>query len=114
VDVHLDTAGRHDLDAALTVVGGAGDRTDGGAVRPAGTARRRGLHRGGHHRGLRDQQRTHRRPRRAATAVSRGLAAERFAVRIAAELPLSQTAQAHRMLEAGGVRGRIVLRPDGP
>ncbi|THA90739.1 NADPH:quinone reductase [Streptomyces sp. LRa12] len=34
--------------------------------------------------------------------------------RIADRLPLSMTAEAHRRLEAGEVRGRLVLRPSGP
>lgn len=34
--------------------------------------------------------------------------------RVAATYPLSQAAAAHRRLEAGGVRGRLVLELDGP
>jgi NADPH:quinone reductase-like Zn-dependent oxidoreductase len=47
-----------------------------------------------------------------ATAINHGLAADKLQLPITAELQLSQTAQAHRRLEAGAVRGRIVLRPD--
>lgn len=32
-------------------------------------------------------------------------------LRVARTLPLEQAAEAHRLLEAGGVRGRIVLEP---
>jgi len=46
-----------------------------------------------------------------AVAINHGLADDAFPIPITAELPLSRTAEAHRMLEAGGVRGRIVLRP---
>lgn len=37
----------------------------------------------------------------------------RLTPRIAAEMPLERAAVAHRMLEAGGVRGRLVLRVGG-
>jgi NADPH:quinone reductase len=37
------------------------------------------------------------------------LAAGRLTLRVAAELPAEPAAQAHRLLEAGGVRGRLVL-----
>lgn len=37
------------------------------------------------------------------------VAAGRLTLRVAAELPAEQAAQAHRLLEAGGVRGRLVL-----
>ena len=46
-----------------------------------------------------------------AAAINHGLADDAFPIPITAELPLSRTAEAHRMIEAGGVRGRIVLRP---
>jgi len=36
-------------------------------------------------------------------------AAGRLTLRVAAELPAEQVAEAHRLLEAGGVRGRLVL-----
>ena len=38
------------------------------------------------------------------------VAAGRLTLRVAAELPAELAAQAHRKLEAGGVRGRLVLR----
>lgn len=40
------------------------------------------------------------------------VAAGRLRTRVAATVPLSQAAAAHRMLESGGVRGKIVLIPD--
>ena len=45
----------------------------------------------------------------AADGVSGVLRDTPWRPRIAARLPLSQTAEAHRRLEAGGVRGRLVL-----
>jgi NADPH:quinone reductase len=43
-------------------------------------------------------------------AALAALAADgRLTLRVAAELPAEQAAQAHRLLEAGGVRGRLVL-----
>ena len=38
------------------------------------------------------------------------VAAERLTPRVAAELPLERVADAHRALQAGGVRGRLILR----
>ncbi|WP_426514039.1 NADPH:quinone reductase [Dactylosporangium sp. McL0621] len=49
---------------------------------------------------------------KAAAAVNRLLAAGRLRPRATVELPLSATAEAHRMLERGDLRGRrVVLRP---
>jgi NADPH2:quinone reductase len=36
-------------------------------------------------------------------------AAGRITLRVARTLPAAESAQAHRLLEAGGVRGRLVL-----
>jgi len=41
----------------------------------------------------------------------RGLADDTFQVEIGAVYPLAEAAEAHRVLEAGGVRGKIVLVP---
>ncbi len=49
----------------------------------------------------------------AARGVVRALRDTPWRPRIADRLPLSRTAEAHRRLEAGGVRGRLVLTPDG-
>ncbi len=115
VDVHLDTSGRPDLDAALTLVGhrarivlmaGLTAR----AMLPIGAVYARDITIVGFaisNAGIDDLAAT-------ATAINHGLTADTFRIPITAELPLSQTAQAHRMLEAGGVRGRIVLRCAGP
>jgi len=35
----------------------------------------------------------------------------RLRTRLAATLPLAEAAEAHRQLEAGGLRGKIVLKP---
>jgi NADPH:quinone reductase-like Zn-dependent oxidoreductase len=43
--------------------------------------------------------------------INHGLADGAFPIPVTVELPLSRTAEAHRMIEAG-VRGRIVLRPE--
>lgn len=47
----------------------------------------------------------------AAAHINRMLVGGELAVRIAGELPLSQTADAHRRIEAGQVHGRLLLRP---
>jgi NADPH2:quinone reductase len=50
------------------------------------------------------------RPDRAALrSVVHELAAGRLLVRVAAALPLAEAARAHRMVEAGGLRGAVVL-----
>jgi NADPH:quinone reductase len=43
--------------------------------------------------------------------LMRDAAEGRLRTRVAATLPLAEAAQAHRQLEAGGLRGKIVLRP---
>lgn len=50
----------------------------------------------------------------AAAGVVRLLRTTPWRPRIAARMPLSQTAQAHRRLEDGQVRGRLVLHPPAP
>jgi NADPH:quinone reductase-like Zn-dependent oxidoreductase len=113
VDVHLDTSGRPDLDGALATVGhGARIVLMAGLtarpVLPFGAVYPRDISLVGFaisNAGVDDLAAT-------ATAINHGLAADMFELPITAELPLSQTAQAHRRLEAGGVRGRIILRPD--
>lgn len=47
----------------------------------------------------------------AAELINRMLRAGTLTTRIAQELPLSATADAHRRIESGGVRGRLILRP---
>ena len=113
VDVHLDTSGRPDLDAALALVG-HGARIvlmSGLTARPVlavGAVYPRDITLVGFaisNAGVDDLAAT-------AIAINHGLAAGTLALPITAELPLSRTAQAHRRLEAGGVRGRIILRPN--
>ncbi|HEX7323150.1 MAG TPA: NADPH:quinone reductase [Mycobacterium sp.] len=45
----------------------------------------------------------------AAAMINPMLAAGRLTTRIAAVLPLARTAEAHRLIEAGGVRGRLII-----
>ena len=47
----------------------------------------------------------------AATTINHMLAARRLKARIGASFHLAEAAEAHRMLEAGGVRGRILILP---
>lgn len=48
-----------------------------------------------------------------AVEINRWLAEGVLPARIASHLPLSQAAEAHRMFEAGGLFGKIVLTPEG-
>jgi NADPH:quinone reductase-like Zn-dependent oxidoreductase len=112
VDVHLDTSGHPDLETALTLVGhGARIVLMAGLtarpVLPLGAVYPRDISLVGFaisNAGVDDLAAT-------AAAINHGLADDGFPIPVTAELPLSRTADAHRMLEAGGVRGRIVLRP---
>ena len=113
VDVHLDTSGRPDLEAALAIVrhgarivlmAGLSARP----VLPVGAVYPRDVTLVGFaisNAGVDDLAAT-------ATAINHELTADKLELPIIAELPVSLTAQAHRRLEAGGVRGRIILRPD--
>lgn len=47
----------------------------------------------------------------AAVEINHRLAGGTLTARITDVLPLSRAAEAHRLMEAGGVRGRIVLTP---
>jgi NADPH:quinone reductase-like Zn-dependent oxidoreductase len=47
----------------------------------------------------------------AARLINRMLGAGTLTTRVVEQLPLSETAEAHRRLESGTVRGRIVVRP---
>jgi len=112
VDVHLDTSGHPDLEAALSVAGhGARIVLMAGLlarpVLPLGAVYTRDISLVGFaisNAGIDDLAAT-------AVVINHGLAADAFPISVTAELPMSRTAEAHRMLEAGGVRGRIVLRP---
>jgi NADPH:quinone reductase-like Zn-dependent oxidoreductase len=112
VDVHLDTSGHPDLDTALRVVGhGARIVLMAGItarpVLPLGAVYTRDISLVGFaisNAGVDDLAAT-------AAAINQGLADDAFPIPVTAELPMSRTAEAHRLLEAGGFRGRIVLRP---
>jgi NADPH:quinone reductase-like Zn-dependent oxidoreductase len=112
VDVHLDTSGHQDLDAALALVGhGARVVLMAGLaarpVLPVGAVYPRDVSLVGFaisNASVDDLAGT-------ARVINRGLADDAFPIPVTVELPLSRTAQAHRMIEAG-VRGRIVLRPE--
>ena len=112
VDVHLDTTGHPDLETALSLVGlgarivlmaGLGARP----VLPLGAVYPRDVSLVGFaisNAGIDDLAAT-------AVAINQGLVDDLFPIPLVAELPLSRTAEAHRMIETGEVRGRIVLRP---
>jgi NADPH:quinone reductase-like Zn-dependent oxidoreductase len=112
VDVHLDTSGHQDLDAALAMVGhGARVVLMAGLsarpVLPVGAVYPRDVSLLGFaisNASVDDLAGT-------ARVINHGLAAGAFPIPVTVELPLSRTAEAHRMIEAG-VRGRIVLRPE--
>jgi len=112
VDVHLDTSGHQDLDAALAVVGhGARVVLMAGLtarpVLPVGAVYPRDVSLVGFaisNASVDDLADT-------ARVINHGLADDAFPIPVTVELPLSRTAEAHRMIEAG-VRGRIVLRPE--
>jgi NADPH:quinone reductase-like Zn-dependent oxidoreductase len=112
VDVHLDTSGHQDLDAALALVGhGARVVLMAGLtarpVLPVGAVYPRDVSLIGFaisNASVDDLAGT-------ARVINHGLADDAFPIPVSVELPLSRTAEAHRMIEAG-VRGRIVLRPE--
>lgn len=112
VDVHLDTSGHQDLDAALALVGhGARVVLMAGLsarpVLPVGAVYPRDVSLVGFaisNASVDDLADT-------ARVINHGLADDAFPIPVTVELPLSRTAEAHRMIEAG-VRGRIVLRPE--
>jgi NADPH:quinone reductase-like Zn-dependent oxidoreductase len=112
VDVHLDTSGHQDLDAALALVGhGARVVLMAGLsarpVLPVGAVYPRDVSLIGFaisNSSVDDLAGT-------ARVINHGLADDAFPIPVSVELPLSRTAEAHRMIEAG-VRGRIVLRPE--
>ena len=112
IDVFWDTSGHHDLDLAADVLapGGRILLTAGGAVRPAlpvGPLYTRdvSLH------GFVISRASASDLALGAGHINRMLASGELAVQIAGELPLAQTAEAHRRIEAGQVRGRLLLRP---
>lgn len=116
VDLHVDTSGRNDLATAvellawrgrIVVLAGMGSRPE----LPAGEL----YVRDGSVVGFALSRATVPELAEAAEATNRLLAADALRPRAVVSLPLRRAAEAHRRLEAGGVRGRIVLwvRPDG-
>lgn len=112
VDVHVDTSGRHDLETAVDVLARGGR-----IILLAGHAARAELPVGplyvkdGRLLGFAIGNAPAAELAEAAGAINLLLAAGALPVRIADVLPLREAAEAHRRLEAGGVRGRLVLRP---
>ncbi|WP_441245991.1 NADP-dependent oxidoreductase [Kitasatospora sp. McL0602] len=97
VDAVLDAAGRGALDASLPLVA---DRSRIGTITDYPAAQRLGV------RGLRG-------PRTAArlAELTELWSAGGLRLEIAASYPLSHAAEAHRLVEAGHVRGKIVITP---
>jgi 2-desacetyl-2-hydroxyethyl bacteriochlorophyllide A dehydrogenase len=112
VDVHIDTSGRQDLAAAVDLLAKGGR-----IVLLAGMGTRAELPVGplyvkdGRVLGFAISNASAAELAEAAGPVNRMLADGELPARIAGVLPLAQTAEAHRRLEAGDVRGRLVLRP---
>ncbi|WP_129844129.1 NADPH:quinone reductase [Streptomyces sp. RFCAC02] len=112
VDIHLDTSGRADLATAVERVAFGGR-----IVAMAGMTARPELPLGALYTrdaGIAGFAISNAAPADladAAAGVTRLLRGTPWRPRVTAELPLSQAAEAHRRLEAGTIRGRIVLRP---
>jgi NADPH:quinone reductase-like Zn-dependent oxidoreductase len=113
VDLHLDTSGGNDLETAVAqlaprgrIVLLAGARTR--PVLPAGEL----YLKDGSVIGFVISRATSAELAEAAVDLNRLLAAGRLRPRAVRELPLDRAAEAHRLLEQGGARGRrLVLRP---
>lgn len=112
-DVHWDTSGHHDLGAAVSLVRGGGRvllTAAGPEARvplPVGAAYTKDVSLLGFvisNASVDDLA-------AAARAVNQRLADGTLRARVAEELPLAATAEAHRRIEAGGVSRRLVLRP---
>lgn len=112
VDVHWDTSGQHDLDQAAEMLafGGRVLLTAGARARPPvpvgpmywKNARILGF--------VISNARVDNLAE-AAVTINRMLAMGTLVPRITEVMPLSQAAEAHRRMETGQVRGRLVLRP---
>ena len=111
IDLYWDTSGRHDLDLAvgllarggrLVLMAGLNEQP----VLPVGKLYTRDASIVGFalsNAGVSDLS-------RAAAAINRMLTLDHLKVRIAGEMRLAETAEAHRLV-AGGQRGRLILRP---
>lgn len=112
VDVHVDTSGRHDLETAVEALAPGGR-----IILLAGAAARVELPVGplyvkdGRLLGFAISNASAAELAEGAGVINRLLAAGALPARIADVLPLRDAAEAHRRLEAGEVRGRIVLCP---
>jgi NADPH:quinone reductase-like Zn-dependent oxidoreductase len=112
VDVHVDTSGHHDLETAVGLLAHGGR-----IVLPAGTGARPELPVGplyvkdGRLLGFAISNASTADLSRAAATINRMLEDGSLPARIAGVLPLREAAEAHRRLEGGQVRGRLVLRP---
>lgn len=111
IDVYWDTSGHQDLDTAAAVIAPGGRiLLTAGAGRPAlpvGALYTRDVSLHGFvisRAGVADLA-------AAARLINTMLSAGQLTARIADELPLDRTATAHRLVEEGRVRGRLVLRP---
>jgi NADPH:quinone reductase-like Zn-dependent oxidoreductase len=112
VDVHVDTSGRHDLAAAVDLLARGGRvvllaGTDARATLPVGPL----YVKDGRLLGFVISNAPVADLAEAARAINALLAAGALPARIAGVLPLREAAEAHRRLESGTVRGRLVLRP---
>ncbi len=112
VDVWWDTSGRQDVAAAVPLL-----RRGGRVILSAGLHTTVSLPGGALYardasvRGFAISNATTADLATAAVAVNRLLAAGPPTARVAATIPLADAARAHRLLEAGGVRGRLVVVP---
>jgi 2-desacetyl-2-hydroxyethyl bacteriochlorophyllide A dehydrogenase len=112
VDVHIDTSGHHDLETAVGLLARGGR-----IVLLAGMGARAELPVGplyvkdGRLLGFVISNASAADLSRAAVTINRMLEDGSLPARIAGVLPLREAAEAHRRLEAGQVRGRLVLRP---
>lgn len=113
IDIHWDTGGHHEFDqaAGMLAFGGRIMLTAGGEARPVlpvgplyqNNARLLGFVLSAAR--IDDLA-------EAAVTINRMLAAETLVPRVAEVMPLSRAAEAHRRMESGEVRGRLVLRPE--
>jgi 2-desacetyl-2-hydroxyethyl bacteriochlorophyllide A dehydrogenase len=112
VDVHIDTSGRNDLEVAVELLAHGGRIV---LIAGWGTSAPLPVNslyvRDGRVLGFVISNASVAELADAAGAINRMLADGSLRPRIADVLPLAQAAEAHRQMEAGRVRGRLVLRP---
>ena len=111
VDVHIDTSGCHDMSAAVDLLAPGGTIVL-IAARPAPVVPLNDLYRrDGRIVGFVISRGSIADLASAAAAINARLARGRLRANITAELPLSDAAQVHRMLDDGSIRGRVIIRP---